>query len=338
MTHRHDVELIEVVFEAVALLIPGHRAFQGRHGVGGVRRIAGFHVDAQGHGAAAGGGEAVFHLLKLASHQGKQIGGFGERVVPNSEVASGVEVAGFDAVAIGEQHRTAGPIGFDPHLKATEQIGAVGVKGDAPKSLGFALGREQPATGVEPFKGAVGFRVDAHPALQLKNPSGRLGDHQLVGAELKGLSRQELAIETQFQQLQVDALEHQRSRLGKRIGHEGQLGQHLGVAGVELHRQIGALKQIRRRTVIGEAHERHGNYLVVLGLGVAGLEVAGFTAGLASGDCLMASCTFAITSAGTSLGQISAAPRTAELIDPLRRSSMLSGLAPTWLITPSCWP
>ena len=87
MTHRHDVELIEVVFEAVALLIPGHRAFQGRHGVGGVRRIAGFHVDAQGHGAAAGGGEAVFHLLKLASHQGKQIGGFGERVVPNSEVA-----------------------------------------------------------------------------------------------------------------------------------------------------------------------------------------------------------------------------------------------------------
>ena len=71
VTHRHDVELIEVVFEAVALLIPGHRAFQGRHGVGGVRPIAGFHMDAQGHGAAAGGDEAVCYLLKLARHQGK---------------------------------------------------------------------------------------------------------------------------------------------------------------------------------------------------------------------------------------------------------------------------
>ena len=110
------------------------------------------------------------------------------------------------------------------------------MKGDAPKSLGFALGGEQPATGVEPFQGAVGFRVDAHPALQLKRSSGRLGDQQLVGAELKGLSRQELAIEPQFQQLQVDALQHQRSRLGQRIGQEGQLGKHLGVAGVELHR------------------------------------------------------------------------------------------------------
>ena len=73
------------------------------------------------------------------------------------------------------------------------------MKGDAPKPLGFALGGEQPATGVEPFKGAVGFRMDAHPALQLKSSSGRLVDHQLVGAELKSLRWQELAIEPQFQ-------------------------------------------------------------------------------------------------------------------------------------------
>ena len=126
MAHRHDVEFIEVVFEAIALPIPGHGALQGSHGVAGVGPIAGLHVDAQGHLAAAGGGEAVGHLLQLAGHQGKQVGGLGEGVVPAGEMAGrsadgiGRQLACCDAVAVGEQHRATGPIRLDPHPEAAE--------------------------------------------------------------------------------------------------------------------------------------------------------------------------------------------------------------------------
>ena len=71
MAHRHDVEFIEVVFEAIALLIPGHRPLQGGHGMGGVGPIARLHVQPQAHLAPTGGGEAVSHLLQPTRHQRK---------------------------------------------------------------------------------------------------------------------------------------------------------------------------------------------------------------------------------------------------------------------------
>ena len=55
--------------------------------------------------AAAHGDEAVGQHVELAGHQGEQVAGLGEGVVPDREVAAAGELAGLDQVAVGEQAR-----------------------------------------------------------------------------------------------------------------------------------------------------------------------------------------------------------------------------------------
>ena len=88
MAHGNNIELIEVVFEPITLLIPQHRALQRCHGMGREGPIAGLHVNAQGHVPATGGREGIGHLLQLACHQSKQVGRLGERVIPNGVMAA----------------------------------------------------------------------------------------------------------------------------------------------------------------------------------------------------------------------------------------------------------
>ena len=59
-----------------------------------------------------------------------------------------VERAAFEAVAVAEQHWKELAVGLDAHPEATEQIGSVGMEGDAPEALGLALGGDHAAADV----------------------------------------------------------------------------------------------------------------------------------------------------------------------------------------------
>ena len=194
MTHRDDVEFIEVVLQAIALLIPGHGPFQGGHGMGCVSKVTRFHVDAQGHRPSTDRCERVSDFLQPARHEGEEIGGFGKGVVPDCVVARGAglgiwgQLSGFDAVAVAEQHRTVGPIGLQAHPKATQQVGSVGMEGDAAEPLRFALGGKQPSAHIQPFQGGVGMGLNPHPASELKWRGGGGGDPQLALAQAELIS------------------------------------------------------------------------------------------------------------------------------------------------------
>ena len=86
MAHSNDIKFIQVVFKPIDLLIPGHATLQARHGMGRIRPISRFDMESQAHLTTTSRNEEIRHLLQLASHEGKQIGGFGEGIVPNGVV------------------------------------------------------------------------------------------------------------------------------------------------------------------------------------------------------------------------------------------------------------
>ena len=238
-------------------------------GVGGITRI---NVQPQHHRASAGGGEAAAHLLQFASHQGEEVGGLRKRVVPDCEVATAGarlltircsgQIATGDAVSVGKQHWTGGAVGFDPHPKATEQIGTIRVEGDVPESLGLALSGEQASTHVQPLKGGVRVGGDPHPALEHEGALGRSQQQEPIAVALERIGRQGGTIEPEILQLQV--YPHQLQGLASRdlslgIRQEGQPGLHDGVVPIKLHREVGALQQERGRPIITEKNGRHQN-------------------------------------------------------------------------------
>jgi hypothetical protein len=79
---RDDHEEVEVVFEAVDLLVPAHRPLQRVHRVAAAPLVAGPHEDPQRHRPARPGGEGVLHRDEVARDQREEVGGLGEGVVP----------------------------------------------------------------------------------------------------------------------------------------------------------------------------------------------------------------------------------------------------------------
>ena len=79
---RHDLEQVEVVLQAVAVLVPLHRLLQRRHGVVALVDVGVLGVDPQLHRAAGARHELVGEAGEVAGHQREEIGGLGERVLP----------------------------------------------------------------------------------------------------------------------------------------------------------------------------------------------------------------------------------------------------------------
>ena len=194
--------------------------------MGGEGRITRLHMQPQLHRAAAAGGELIAHLLQLTRHQGEQIGGLGEGIVPHGVMAPIRQIAGFEAVAVGEQHRAARLIRLDAYPEAAEQIGAVGMEGDAAEAHRLALGGEHPATHVEPLQAGVALGVNAHAAAQAERVGRGLMQHQAGGLQRVGTRRQRSAIQCELQQLQLHPLQLQRAGLRRGIGLELKLGLH----------------------------------------------------------------------------------------------------------------
>jgi hypothetical protein len=68
-----DAELVEVVGEAVRLLVPAHRALERVHGEAAAPLVAVLDEDAQLHLTAGLGGEVVLDLGEVAGHQREQV-------------------------------------------------------------------------------------------------------------------------------------------------------------------------------------------------------------------------------------------------------------------------
>ena len=109
VAHRDDVVFVEVVFELIHLLIPGHGALQRLHRVGGVRLISRLHMQTQRHHTPGCRGELIADLPQFARHEGEQIRRFGEGVLPGDGMAPIAKILFGDGVAIAQQHGATGP-------------------------------------------------------------------------------------------------------------------------------------------------------------------------------------------------------------------------------------
>ncbi len=66
-----DVEHVEVIFAAEALLVPAHGALERLHGPGAAVLLARLDIDGEINLAARGGDEAVGHACEIAADQSK---------------------------------------------------------------------------------------------------------------------------------------------------------------------------------------------------------------------------------------------------------------------------
>ena len=139
-----------------------------------------------------------------ARHQGEQIAGLGEWVMPFGEMAAVVEIARLKQVAVRQQHRVLGLVGaqqhgvFGHHIRTVEEIG------NAAKAFGLALGKEAAARGVEAGQRAVFLWRAGVADFQLEVGIGRGFDHQHLAFDAEGDA---FAIDQHAQQIQLFAMQ-----------------------------------------------------------------------------------------------------------------------------------
>ena len=191
--HGDDVEHVEIVLPAKALLVPAHAALEGIHRPGAALLLAGLHVDAQIHLAPRGGREVGGVGGKIAADERKQVAGLGVGVAPYGIVPlSPVERAAFLGVAVGKQHRSLVAVGLDADGIGGEHVRPIQEVGDAPKPLGLALRAVDAAREIEPGQRLVGVRIAIADDLELEGGLRRLGDDEFVLARCV-LARRERA-------------------------------------------------------------------------------------------------------------------------------------------------
>ena len=98
--HRDDIEQIQIVFEAIDLLVPLHGPFQAVHRIVTAILVAMFDKDTQRHITARHGLETVFDTGQITGHQRKQVGRLGERIFPHREMTPAIKITTVDQVAV----------------------------------------------------------------------------------------------------------------------------------------------------------------------------------------------------------------------------------------------
>ena len=117
------------------------------------------------------------------------------RVVPDREMP--VRPAGrrFDEIAVGEQHRHVGAVGFDARRVDRHHVRAVEEIGDAAEAFGLALRAIGAVGAIQPHQLGVGGRIDRGFDLELERALRRLRDGQAVGRRGIGVLRQRRAVD-----------------------------------------------------------------------------------------------------------------------------------------------
>ena len=169
---------VEVVFAAEGALVPGHRALQRVHRVGGARLAAGLDIDAELDAPSRDGDEAVGEAGEFAGDDGEEIAGLLERIAPDRPVAAAFALAGGFEIAVGEQHRRLRLVGLEPHAVGREHVGPVGKVSDAPEAFGLALRAIGRAGAVEPHQLGVGGGIETRLEAQRERPARRVGQRE----------------------------------------------------------------------------------------------------------------------------------------------------------------
>ena len=124
--------------------------------------------------AAGHGAERVLDAGEIAADQREQIGRLGMRIVPDREMPAAGQVAALDQIAVGQQHRGFGFVGFDARRVDRHHVGPVGEISDAAETLGFALRAISAARAVEAGELRVGGRIDQRFDFERERPVRRL--------------------------------------------------------------------------------------------------------------------------------------------------------------------
>ncbi len=193
--------------------------------MGGVRLIAGFHMQAQRHLPPGCGAELIAHLREITSHQREEVRRLRVRVIPDRLMAIRCprQRPGRHGVAVAEQHREQLSLGFQSHPPAAEHIGAVRMEADAAEAFGFTLRGEHAATGVKTLQGCVAVGVDPTAGLERERLIRRRQQREHAVLQLPGLRRRNTAIDRQVLEGQIDTVQHQ--------GHPGLQRRELQPAG-----------------------------------------------------------------------------------------------------------
>ncbi len=124
-----------------------------------------------------------------------------------------------DRVAVGQQHRVVLLAGAQAGGEATHHIGAIEVVGDLAKPLGLALGAEHAAGFVQTLQCRVGFRVNAHAAVEGETGGHRLQRQVIIGQLIvAGLQHPIVHGQRQHQAMVIEQLEGQISLVDQVFG------------------------------------------------------------------------------------------------------------------------
>ena len=256
-----DVEDVEVVAAAEALLVPAHRLPQAPHGPTAAADRVGFGVDHQTHAAAFGGDEAVLDRFEPAGDQREQIARLRMRVDKARPVAPIRQFAGAVGIAVREQQRKACRICAQRDRVAREHVGAIGKRGDAAKTLRFALGQQeaavQRAAQVQALQRGIALRRDAHARLDDRACVQARDRQALRGARVLGRAEHAI-VDAHVEQLQSFGVELER-RVGLRgVLRRDQARRHLGRGRIEIEREIDVADAPGRRAVVVQESARLG--------------------------------------------------------------------------------
>ena len=215
----------------------------------GLVQIARAHVDLQQVFRARARDDALLARHQVAGDQGKQVAGFFVRVVPGGVVASALQIARFEQVAVGQQHRPARLVGAQGDGVGGHHVGAVEEVGDAPKTLGLALGEEVAAAHEQAHEPAVLFRVAGGEQLQLEGlvTGGQVFQHQGVAVQAEAAT---LAVQQHAREVELVAMQAQRLRRHLRVAAQTHLVQYPRLGRLQVERQRDAVDPERRGLVI----------------------------------------------------------------------------------------
>ena len=191
---RDDHEGVEVVLQAVDVLVPAHRAPERSHRVVAAVDVVGLHVDAECHGAARTRCERVLDAFETARDQGEEVARLRIGVLPHDVAAAVVQRAALDVVAVGEHHGVPLRIRDDPGAVPRHHVGTVEEPGDLPEPLRLALRGQVPRRRVEPFEGLVRAGPDGDLGVEHERV-GRIAERQRFGRDLHAVPRHRLAVD-----------------------------------------------------------------------------------------------------------------------------------------------
>ena len=163
-------------------------------------------------------------------------------------------LSGRDEIAVREQHRRLGLVGFDPGGEHRHHVRPIGEIGDAAEAFGLALGAIGPGRTIETHKLRVGGRVHHGLDVETERPLRGVRNGQQVGGDDIAIGRQGHAVERQRDQRKAVAVESERcARFAGRVRLDDQSRAHTGCDRVERDVERDSVDHPVRRTVILEA-------------------------------------------------------------------------------------